>query len=159
MKEIITNNKKQLETKKIIYLRGKTEPNNKYLSSILYEKFIDDYRNYNPGYFVSKNELIYLRKQLEEHILIDFTKIESPIIKEYIKPIEVKNAKGHYIQTRESLADWSKIKYSISKPIYSSDGNFAYIYVSRDRFGDMIKIFKYQNNKWKFFKNIGLSIY
>ncbi len=161
VEKIIINNKKQLESEEFIYLRKETQPSNRYLSSILYKKLIDGYKNHNPGYYIDKNEIVYLKSQLKDSFFIDFSKIKSPLIKEYIKPLEVKNEKGHYIQTRESLADWSKIKYNISKPVYSSDTNFAYIYIyiSRDKSGDMIKIYKYQNNQWKFLKNIGLSIY
>ncbi|MDY7395720.1 hypothetical protein UMM65_10735 [Aureibaculum sp. 2210JD6-5] len=159
VEKIIRDNKKQLESERFIYLRKETEPSNKFLSSILYKKLIDNRKNHNPGYFVDENEIVYLKKQLKEPFEIDFSKIKFPLLKEYIEPVVVKNEKGHHIQTHESLADFSKIKYNISKPFYSSDKTFAYIYMSCDNFGDMIKIFKYQNDKWRFFKNIGLSIY
>lgn len=156
--KLVEENKKALKEKTYIYLRENTESGDNYLKSTLYETFWLGFQNYNPGYYVSKEEIEYLKKQLNSHLLLNFSKINSKTIKKYIKPFTRKEKDTLYTND-DFYKDLSKIKYNISRSIYSSDNNFAYIFLSYDDVGMGIKIFKKENNKWRFYKNIGLAVY
>lgn len=150
----------RLSEKKIdtLFVRKKTV-NSHFKEIIKQKELIPKIDNYELIKVLSnKKEINHLISQLKDTFLINFKKIKSNKIKEYIKPIEKKNERGYYVQTKESIADFSKIKYTFSKPIFSVDGKYSMMIVSKDGSYISVAIFNKKNNKWSFLENVLLGI-
>lgn len=97
----------RLSEKKIdtLFVRKKTV-NSHFKEIIKQKELIPKIDNYELVKVLSnKKEINHLISQLKDTFLINFKKIKSNKVKEYIKPIEKKNERGYYVQTKEYIDD------------------------------------------------------
>ncbi|MDY7395719.1 hypothetical protein UMM65_10730 [Aureibaculum sp. 2210JD6-5] len=141
-----------------IYLRKITY--NRYLKSLLKEKkLVSNVKNLELiEAFTKEEEINYLVQQLEDSLLINFNKINSKLVKEHIDPFSRRDSSGNIVTDYYYIKIFGSRKYSFSKPIFSKNRKYCFLIVSRDKIGVGLRIYKQENNKWKFFRNIGLSI-
>jgi len=144
--------------KDTIYLIKKTNGN--YFIDLIDDGVFIKHIKANDLYsiFTNENEISNFKAQLENPFLYDFSKIESPFVREYVKPIEKKNENGYYVQTRESLADFSKKKYYCSKPVFSINKKYGFILISKTNSHTSIKVYIRDKGNWKFYKFISIGI-
>lgn len=147
------------QEKDTVYLRKKGS--NEYFKTRLNEnkELSNRFKNNSlKNIFLNDKEIKHLREQLENSFRIDFKKINSKYVKEYIKPNEKKNEEGYFVQTKESLADLSKIKYTFSSPILTFDKNYSFIMVSKDKAFIAIYAFKIKDGEMTFLESILLGM-
>jgi len=140
-----------------IFIRKKTY--NEHLKSIIEnKKIIPKLKNDKSliDIFSRQNEIDYIANQLNKEFFIDFNKINSKKVEEYIDPFERKGPNGSIIIDHNYYKVTTSICYSLSKPLITRNKLFSFILVSTDDLGVQIQAFKKENNKWKLYKYISM---
>jgi len=139
-----------------IYLRKVTY--NRHLKKLLKEKkLVSQVENFELiEIFTKEDEINYLVQQLEDSFLIDFNEINSKVVKEYIDPFTRRDSSGNIVTDYYYIKIFGSRKYSFSKPVFSKNNKYCLLIKSRDKLGVTLKIYKQENNKWKFLRNISL---
>ena len=108
--------------------------------------------------FSNKKEIDNFKLQLKNPFSYDFSKIESPFIKEYLDPFKRKDSLGNLIIDEYFLSDNKRKKYYCSKPIFSINKKYSFILISKTNSHTSIKVYVRENKKWKFYKFISIGI-
>lgn len=104
--------------------------------------------------FSNESEIKFLKQQLEKPFFIDFAKINSKKVYEYIDPFNRKDTKGSIIVDEYYFIATSKINYTISKPIFTRNNLFSFMVVSASGIYIQIQAYKKEGNKWVHYKHI-----
>lgn len=108
--------------------------------------------------FNNDKEIDYLTSQLKDAFLINFKKIKSNKVKEYVDPFKRLDSTGSIIADNYYQKVLNARRYTFSQPIYSLNKEFILFMKSRHENSIVIRIYKNKNGKWEFFRNIGVSI-
>lgn len=99
-------------------------------------------------------EIKHLTSQLKDTFLIDFRRIKSKRVKEYIDPFKRLDSAGNVITDYYYIKVFGSRKYTLSKPIFTKNNSYSFIMVSAHSLGIQIQVFKKEDNKWKHYKYI-----
>lgn len=104
-------------------------------------------------------EIEHLKKQAEIPFKIDLQKITSnEHFFNYKKPVKRLDERGIVIGTRELYADYSRLVYSLSKPLYTLDGKYSLLFIHKRDEGAWVWVYKKQNKEWILYRGIGLYV-
>ncbi len=107
----------------------------------------------------SSKELAHMREQAEIPFEIDLKKISSnDSLFNYKKPIKRLDERGVVIFTREMYADYSRVVYSLSKPVLTSDGVYGMLLVHKRDVGGYVAIYKKQSKQWDLARIVELYV-
>lgn len=102
--------------------------------------------------FFSEDELLKVFSSIETSYMK--SQLKNPFVLN-MKKINVKNVVS--IKNREAI-DYSTIFYTLSKPVFTVNKQYSIILVYKRYSGHWIEVYKKQNKKWVFYKEILLGI-
>lgn len=108
--------------------------------------------------FNDNKEINFLVNQLKNDFRINLSKINSKLVKEYIDPLKRLDKSGNIIRDYYYIKIHGSRKYTFSKPIFTTDRKFGMFIKVRHDNSIGIRIYKKNNGKWEFFKNIGIAV-